>query len=80
MRTGCWLYCATNKDLYNGEIVGYALKNEAIKDITEYFITGSRYKKAKLFIPCSVPKAVLYHEAGSMSKVSCLLLASGVNG
>jgi len=32
--------CATHKDLYNGEIIGYhrgyATRKEAIKDITEY--------------------------------------------
>jgi hypothetical protein len=50
----------------------YALENEAIKDITEYFITGSRHKKAKLFIPGSVPKAVLYYEAvGLQMRFSC---------
>ncbi|HPU30742.1 MAG TPA: hypothetical protein PLM71_10550, partial [Syntrophorhabdaceae bacterium] len=28
-----WLYCATHKDLYNGEIVGYALDSRLTKEL-----------------------------------------------
>ena len=28
-----WLYCAAHKDLFNGEIVGYALGSRITKDL-----------------------------------------------
>jgi putative transposase len=44
-----WLYCAAHKDLFNGEIVGYALGSRITKDL----VIGSFLMAIKRKQPCS---------------------------
>ena len=47
-----WLYCAAHKDLFNGEIVGYALGERITKDLVVSSLLMAMTKKADL-IPAS---------------------------
>jgi len=66
-----WLYCATHKDLYNGEIVGYALDSRLTKELVmRSLLMAVRIRKPKPGLIHHSDRGIQYcsHEYGKLLK------------